>query len=186
MAGDVKFYSFDQAYVSRLREGDSDTEGHFVSYFTELLNIKLRSRVLPPELVDEVRQETFTRVLTAIRRRNTLERPESLGAFVNSVCNNVLLEASRSSARCNPLPCDLDPPDRTINLDGALISEEVQRHVRDVLARLSRNDRELLRAVILEEKDKDQVCDAFGVNRDYLRVLVHRAKQRFKESYLKG
>ncbi len=181
----MKFYSFDQGYVSRLREGDPETERHFVAYFTELLNIKLRSRLLPPELVDEVRQETFARVLTAIRKRCTLENAESLGAFVNSVCNNILLEASRSAARCDPMPNDLDPPDRTINLDGALISEEAQRYVRVVLARLSTQDRELLRAVFLEERDKDQVCHAFGVDRDYLRVLIHRAKQRFKQSYLK-
>jgi RNA polymerase sigma-70 factor (ECF subfamily) len=40
-----------------------------------------------------------------------------------------------------------------------------------------------LREIFLEEKDKDEVCRDFGVDRDYLRVLLHRAKQSFKSLY---
>jgi RNA polymerase sigma-70 factor (ECF subfamily) len=40
--------------------------------------------------------------------------------------------------------------------------------------------------VLLEERDKDEVCAELGLSRDYLRVLVHRAKQSFKAWYLKG
>jgi DNA-directed RNA polymerase specialized sigma24 family protein len=42
-------------------------------------------------------------------------------------------------------------------------------------------DREILRLTLLEEEDRDEVCRKMGVNRGYLRVLLHRAKQRFKE-----
>jgi len=42
-----------------------------------------------------------------------------------------------------------------------------------------------LREVFLEERDKDAICQDFGVDRDYLRVLLHRAKQAFKAVYLK-
>ncbi|HEX8881821.1 MAG TPA: hypothetical protein VF749_17385, partial [Candidatus Acidoferrum sp.] len=44
-------------------------------------------------------------------------------------------------------------------------------------------DRELLRAVFFEERDKDAVCREIGVDRNYLRVLVHRAKDKFKAVY---
>jgi RNA polymerase sigma-70 factor (ECF subfamily) len=37
----------------------------------------------------------------------------------------------------------------------------------------------------LEEKDKDEVCRQFGVDRDYLRVLLHRAKDKFRVLYEK-
>jgi RNA polymerase sigma-70 factor (ECF subfamily) len=43
-----------------------------------------------------------------------------------------------------------------------------------------------LREIFLEERDKDAVCQDFGVDRDYLRVLLHRAKQAFKAVYLKN
>jgi RNA polymerase sigma-70 factor (ECF subfamily) len=53
-----------------------------------------------------------------------------------------------------------------------------------VLDDLTEKDRRLLREVFLEEKDKDEVCRSFGVDRNYLRVLVHRAKQNFRARYL--
>jgi RNA polymerase sigma-70 factor (ECF subfamily) len=38
----------------------------------------------------------------------------------------------------------------------------------------------------MEEIDKDEVCRQFGVNRTYLRVLLHRAKQSFRAHYEKS
>jgi RNA polymerase sigma-70 factor, ECF subfamily len=57
--------------------------------------------------------------------------------------------------------------------------------VRRVLQTLPPRDADLLRAVFLEEGDKDEVCARFGVERDYLRVLLHRAKEKFKTNYLR-
>ncbi len=54
------------------------------------------------------------------------------------------------------------------------------------MAQLSEKDRQLLRAIFLEEKEKDQVCREFGVDRDYLRVLLHRAKNNFRVFYEKS
>jgi RNA polymerase sigma-70 factor (ECF subfamily) len=68
---------------------------------------------------------------------------------------------------------------------GALTAREREDKVREILEKLSERDRRLLRAVFLEELDKDKVCQDFGVDRDYLRVLLHRAKQAFKSTYLK-
>jgi RNA polymerase sigma-70 factor (ECF subfamily) len=51
---------------------------------------------------------------------------------------------------------------------------------------MPRRDRDLLRAIFFEEKDKDSVCREMGVDREYLRVLVHRAKDKFKALYEKG
>jgi RNA polymerase sigma-70 factor (ECF subfamily) len=42
-----------------------------------------------------------------------------------------------------------------------------------------------LQAVFIDERDRDQVCREYGVDRDYLRVLLHRAKQEFKTEYVK-
>jgi RNA polymerase sigma-70 factor (ECF subfamily) len=42
-----------------------------------------------------------------------------------------------------------------------------------------------LKEVFLEERNKDEVCDEFGVDRNYLRVLLHRAKRNFRALYLK-
>ena len=67
----------------------------------------------------------------------------------------------------------------------SLLAKENEKIVREILETLSESDRRLLRSVFLEERDKDEVCRELGVDREYLRVLIHRAKQAFKTSYLK-
>ena len=183
----MELFSFDEAYLKRLRERDFPTEQHFVAYFRKLLIIKLRSRLRASQAVEDVSQETFLRVFKAMSSEKGIRQPERLGAFVNSVCNNVLQEYYRSSGRGTQLDDDTpEPIDQAIDLDGFLVSNETREQVRNVLEQLPEKDRQLLRAIFLEEKEKDQVCLEFGVDRDYLRVLLHRAKNNFRVFYEKS
>ena len=183
----MDFFAFDKAYVERLRDGDPPTEHHFVAYFEHLLRIKLRSRMLTSDKVQDLRQETFIRVIAALRREGGVRQPERFGAFVNSICNNVLLEYYRTSARNQPMEdSHLEIPDKVLDLEGMLVTKQSSERVRRILDGMPRRDRDLLRAIFLEEKDKDAVCREFGVDRDYLRVLLHRAKDKFKVLYEKG
>ena len=172
--------SFDQDYLHRLKDGDTDTQRHFTRYFGELLSIKLRNRVRSPHLIEEVRQETFLRVLLIVRR-DGIDHPERLGAFVNSVCNNVVLEMFRNESRSTQMPeatpevIDEGPSPETI-----LSARQRESQVWTILESLPEKDRELLRQVFLEERDKDEVCRTFQVDREYLRVLLHRAKAKFR------
>jgi RNA polymerase sigma-70 factor (ECF subfamily) len=68
---------------------------------------------------------------------------------------------------------------------GEMVSKDTQKTVRAILEKLSDRDRKLLKSVFLEERDKDEVCAEFGVDREYLRVLLHRAKLSFKSFYVK-
>lgn len=182
----MQFQDFDEAYVERLRSGDFRTQEHFVTYFSELIQLKLRSRLRTPEAIEDVRQETFARVFDALRRAGAIRQPDRLGAFINSICNNVLLEHYRSKSRHNTDEPDPDLPDPVTDVLGIVAARQMQEKVRQILGALSDRDRRLIKAIFLDERDKDEVCAEFGVDRDYLRVLVHRAKQSFKSSYLKN
>jgi RNA polymerase sigma-70 factor, ECF subfamily len=185
--GRVEFFNFDQTYFRRLQDRDPLTESHFFSYFSELLQIKLRSRLRSPQAIEDIKQETFVRVLAAIRSESGIRSPERLGPFVNSVCNNVLMEFYRAQSRAEPAADNpVEPRDPVIDLDGLLVTKQTCDQVRKVLEQLPEKDRRLLRALFLEEKEKDQICNEFRVNRDYLRVLLHRAKQSFRLLYEKG
>jgi RNA polymerase sigma-70 factor (ECF subfamily) len=169
-----------------LRQGDPQTEGHFVSYFEQLLRIKLRARMLAHDTVDELRQETLRRVIAALRTPGGVRQPERFGAFVNSTCNNVLMEFYRSTGRSEQLEeFHLEKTDRVLDVETTVATREMCRHIRRILDTLPKRDRQLLRAIFLEEKDKDEVCRLFHVDRGYLRVLLHRAKDKFKALYLK-
>lgn len=183
----MQLQSFDESYVERLQAGDFRTQEHFVAYFSELIQLKLRSRLNSPQAIEDVRQETFTRVFAALGD-GKLRQPDRLGAFVNSMCNNVLLEHYRSSSRDDSLDDEEQPEIPAANVDvlGAIANRQMAEKIRGILENLPERDRRLLREVFLEERDKDEVCAGFGVDREYLRVLLHRAKLSFKALYLKS
>lgn len=181
----MELFAFTREYVERLRGGDPSTEQHFVAYFDQLLRIKLRAKLLASETIEDLRQETYIRVLVQLRK-DGVRQPERFGAFVNSICNNVLMEFYRSSSRTRPLDdSHLEKPDPAMDLDGLLVTKQSKARVRQVLNDLPRKDRDLLHAFFLEEKEKDEVCRQFGVDRDYFRVLLHRAKDKFRLLYEK-
>jgi RNA polymerase sigma-70 factor, ECF subfamily len=184
----LQFHEFDQSYVERLCSGDFRTEQHFVDYFSELIQLKLRSRVHSPAAIEDLRQETFARVMATLRSDQGVRQPERLGAFVNSVCNNVLLEHYRSGSREDPIEDDEDSrfTDKSMDAIGVILQKQMQQKVGQILEELSERDRRILREIFLEERDKDDVCREFGVDREYFRVLLHRAKLSFKSLYLKS
>jgi RNA polymerase sigma-70 factor (ECF subfamily) len=183
----LQFFAFDGPYLERLRAGDYRTQEHFVSYFSELMRLKLHSRLRSEQAIEDVRQETFARVFATLRSGAGIREPERLGAFVNSTCNNVLLESDRSSSRNTPLEEEDSErlPDQAVDALNTLIHKQAAENVRRVIDELPERDRRLLKEVFLEERDKDLVCHDFGVDRNYLRVLLHRAKQNFRSMYLK-
>jgi RNA polymerase sigma-70 factor, ECF subfamily len=177
-------FSFDSAYVQRLIAEDPETERHFTEYFSDLLTLKLRSRLRSAAAVEDARQETLLRVLVALKKKGSLAVAESLGAFVNAVCNNVLLEMYRSSGRTTPLEDDMDEPEADEpTAEWRLLKSEEREKVRDAIAGLPQRDRDLIRWLFFEGRTKDDVCRELNVDRGYLRVLFHRAKQRFRERF---
>jgi RNA polymerase sigma-70 factor, ECF subfamily len=185
--GSVEFFTFDGAYVERLRAGDPSTEQHFVAYFEKLLRIKLRSRWLASDIVEDLSQETLVRVVAKVREDGGVRQPDRFGAFVNSICNFVLQEHYRSCGKNQPLEeVHMDIPDKVLDLEGMLVTKQSAEQVRRILDGMPKRDRDLLRAIFLEEKEKDAICRDLGVDREYLRVLVHRAKDKFKALYEKG
>ena len=181
----MELFVFDDEYVRRLREGDPGTAQHFHAYFRDLLLLKLRRRLRTLEAIDEVRQEVFTRCIAHLAQ---LQDARKLGAFVNAICNRVLMEYYRAEGRTESLD---DQPDGALSgaisngMDAALDSARNSARVRRVLETLDQRDAAILRAVFLEEADKAEICKRFGVERDYLRVFVHRAKEKFKAQYLR-
>lgn len=183
----LHFQSFDAAYIEKLWAGDSGTQAHFIGYFTQLLRIKLRSRLQSTHAIEDVCQETFARFFAVLHRDGGLRQPERVGAFVNSVCNNVLLEHYRLAARSDSLDEEGRPELPTRDADALEIvgARQIREKVQQILLDLPLRDRSLLKAVFLDERDRDEVCREFGVDRDYLRVLLHRAKQEFKAEYIR-
>ncbi len=178
----MEFFSFDAEYLERLASGDPETERHFTEYFSELILIKLRARQYARNLIDDIRQETFLRVIQAIRK-NAIREPQRIGAYVNSVCNNVVLEFGRSGARLTFT--DENAPeavDDQADSEQQLVTREEAAQVRSVLSEMSPKNRKLLSAVFLDERPNEEVCREFHVDQNYLRVLLFRARAQFRQA----
>ena len=130
------------------------------------------------------RQETLLRTLRIVRNKGVVH-PERFGPFVCGICNNVMKELIRDEMRYDSSASECDSADERVDLEVPLVTQQRRRQVDSILDELPERDRELLRMFFLEECDKSEICKRFKVGEDYLRVLLHRAKSRFRSMYSK-
>lgn len=179
-------FSFDADYVQRLREDDEATTQHFAQYFGDLIRIKALSRLRSRHLAEDIRQETLLRVLRNLRR-GAIDHPERLGAYVNSVAKYVMQEMSRRDSRSGEFPDAAgDIPSGQPSAESGLLQDERTNLVRRALNELEDKDRKVLQRIFIDEADKDEVCAEFAVTREYLRVLLHRARSRLRTALSRG
>lgn len=171
---------FDSEYVNGLRRGDPAIEAHFVDHFSPILLRMLRRKVRSADHARDLRQETFFRVLKAVRCGPGLQNPERFHIFVIGVCNNIVRETYREQSRSVPLSELKDDPVADFPCAHALVvAREARNKVRRTLAQMSPTEQDILRGMFLDEQSKDEICRRLGISRDYLRVLLHRAKKQF-------
>ena len=175
--GVLPSFEFNATYIHSLRQGDPSTEEHFVSHFSPMLLRKLRKHLRSSELAHDLRQETFLRVLTFLRSEHSIREPERFEYFVLGVCNNVLHEIYRQQKNVVSLDPEIEMASHEPGPDTCAMAAETADHVQKMLSDLSPRARAILKAVFLEEKDRDEICVKFGVNRDHLRLLICRAKK---------
>jgi RNA polymerase sigma-70 factor, ECF subfamily len=174
-------YSFDADYLERLKQRDAATERHFATYFDALIRIKaIKAGHQSARASDDICQETLLRVLESVRR-GRVEHPERLGAYVLAVSNNVIREYFRGDRRFVQLPeRQEEVPSARLSVESELLNEERKDLMRRALAELGAKDQALLGRICSEDQDKDAICRDFGVTREYLRVLLHRARARLR------
>ena len=176
-----EFYGFNADYVSALREGVPQVKEHFAAYFSQVLRWSLRKQAISPHLIDDIRQETFLRVLRLLNEPERLRFPERLGALVVGICNNVRREFLRGTQRWtehHDSSLDVKP-----GPEALAMQKQTRRAILKTFAQLSERDRDLLRALFVEQCPRHEVCLRLGVSEAYLPVLVHRAKARFRKLY---
>jgi RNA polymerase sigma-70 factor (ECF subfamily) len=178
----LNFFSFDEHYLRRLAEGDAECEEHFSLYFGRMLRLKLRSRLRSSGGVEDIIQETLFRVIQAVRKPGTITQPDRLGAFVHSVCTNVMREYLRREGRYDAMEDQAFEVEQSApHPDSILISEQRVGIVRRVLEELPEKERDLLRKTFIDEEDRSQLIEQYGVSDEYFRVLLFRARLKFRE-----
>jgi RNA polymerase sigma-70 factor (ECF subfamily) len=148
------------------------------------LRLKLRYKVLYHvghncADVDDLVQESLVRFFRA-EQRNTIRNTEESGAFINGVCRNVILEYRRRMRREPLADPDIPIPDAGVRPEAEML--EMRDAIDSGLAELAERDRTILRALYLEGKEKDEICKEWGMTDAQFRVVLFRAKERFRRA----
>lgn len=151
----------------------------------ERLRLKLRYKVLYHvghncADVDDLVQESLARFIRAGQRRQ-IRNTEEFGAFLNGVCRNVILEYRRRVHREPVSDQEIEIPERFVRPEADIL--EMREAIDNGLAELAERDRAILRALYLEGKEKDDICTEWNMTDAQFRVVLFRAKERFRRAY---
>lgn len=173
--------TFDDEYLQALANGDPLVENDLILTFTKPLQMRLRAHLFSLQAVEDACQEVMLRVFTYFRSGKTLRNSASLPGFIFAVCNKVILETFRALKRDGQNPDALSIlMDSRPDPENETIASERRESLLRVLAELSNKDQDLLWRVCLNEEDRNTVCESYQVTRDQLRLLLYRARARFK------
>jgi RNA polymerase sigma-70 factor (ECF subfamily) len=130
--------------------------------------------------VDDIVQETMLRFMRALQSEK-IRNPESIAAFLSGICNNVIYEHKRRLHR-EPLH-DQDASSSEIPASLGADMVELRQVIGLVMNQLAPREREILRAYFLEERDRSEICRAMGLTEMQFRLVLFRAKEKFREIY---
>jgi RNA polymerase sigma factor (sigma-70 family) len=175
--------TFDESYITGLRDQDPETVAHLMAHFRTPIRAKAYKKLWMRDLEEDVYQETMRRIFERFSSGEPLDDPACLPGFVLATCTNVIHETNRKN-RESQIPEDWDPPDPSGNVHDYLVTPERMRLVWKVLPKLRKRDRELLMA-ILGGANTAELCRRFDVTEKHLRTLRHRARKRFQKELWK-
>jgi RNA polymerase sigma-70 factor (ECF subfamily) len=165
--------------------GQSRTESALTEPDIDRLRLKLRYKVLYHvgrgcADVDDLVQESLARFFRA-EQRQSIRNTEEFGAFLNGVCRNVILEYRRRIRREPAIDPDVPIPDTGVRPEAEIL--EMRDAIDSGLKELAERDRGILRALYLEGREKDDICRDWGMSDAQFRVVLFRAKERFRRVY---
>ncbi len=129
---------------------------------------------------EDIVQEALMRFMLAVRE-DRIQNPEAVGAFLNGICRNVISEYRRKNMRDEPMPEVVPEPEGRSLPDAELL--ELRQAIQQGMQQLSDRDRRVLGAFYLEEKSKDEILEQTGLSDQNFRVILFRAKERFRAIY---
>ena len=168
----------------RIAAGDAGAEEDLVARYRRGLLYLLGRLGAPPDLADDLQQETFRIVIERLRREG-LADPSGLAPFLRGTARNLLIAERRKTARRRTWG-DTGELEQAVALapnplQSVLVNEEAEM-VRRLIGELPTDrDRQLLMRFYVGEEDKESICADLGLDSLHFNRVLFRARQRFKE-----
>lgn len=172
----------DTELVLNIQNGQSDAEAALYERYSQRVYYLALRESRSPQDAEDVRAETFLRVLQAIRG-NSLRSAASLASFILGTTRNVLHELflRRRQAGRTTDPEAAEPA--TPSHEELFLESEVQQAVEHTIRRLKPRERDLLRLHFYEELPAGEIARRVGIAPERVRLVKSRALKRFREVY---
>lgn len=172
----------DSDLVLNVKQGDQFAEDQIYRKYSDRLYFLALSELHSREDAEDVRSETFIRVIQAVRQGKLL-KPESLGSFVVGIALNVIRELRRQRFGTESL--DENETDFAVEAspEEAFLDQEVRSSIQETVKHLKPREREFLRMYYYEELPLPAIAAALGIKQERLRLIKSRMLQRFRKIY---
>lgn len=149
----------------------------------------LRRKVREPALAEDLCNEAFRIVLERLRRQ-PLEDPTRIAAFLAQTVRNLVTADRRKAARQRTVTGEQavidDFPDAESDPAATLQSQIRARAVRQVLREMPAvRDRQLLVRHYLHDEDMADIRRDLGLTQEHCNKVIFRARERFKSLLVK-
>jgi len=174
--------SLDGQLAAAIRQGDVNAEAALYEKYSARVYFLALSELHSKEDAEDVRSETFLRVLQALRA-DQVRSPDSLGSFIVGATLNVIRELVRRSYKTESLEGrELDPISER-SIESAFLDEEASEAIAETARRLKPREQQFLRLYYYEEWSKPDIARALGIKEERLRLIKSRALKSFREIY---
>jgi RNA polymerase sigma-70 factor (ECF subfamily) len=172
----------DTELVANIQNGQSESEeALYEKYSAKVYYLALRESKSAHD-AEDVRAETFLRVLLAVRG-NQVRSPAALPGFIVGVTRNVLRELyARRSQTGNAADATAEeaagPSHEKLFLD-----QETRQAVQKVIERLKPREQAVLRMHYYEELPTEEIARRAAIAPERVRLVKSRALKHFREMY---
>ena len=166
--------------IASIQNGQSDSETALYEKYSARVYYLALKETRSQHDAEDVRAETFLRVLQAIRG-NQIRSAEALGAFVLGVTRNVLRELyAKRRQGGDAIPAEeaglAIPSHEQVYLD-----QEIRSAMQRTIERLRPREQLVLRLLIYEELPSEEVARRADIAPERVRLIKSRALKHFRE-----
>lgn len=170
--------------AQRIRSGDVGAESAMIERYSKGLRYLLTRRIGDEERARDLLQDTFYIAITKLRETD-IENPERLAGYLRGIAVRVAQNAGRRKQR-DPYPMDVAAiqsiPDHEPRQFEHVARNQTLAAVHKLLDSMPvKRDREILRRLYVHDQDKQEICDALGLESLHFNRVLFRAKKRFRK-----
>jgi RNA polymerase sigma-70 factor (ECF subfamily) len=167
--------------TNNLVNGSSAEAALYEKYSRRVYYLAL-SELRSPEDAEDVRTETFLRVIKAMRE-GKIRSLESLPSFIVGTTLNVIRERVRNKYKTAQIANQMSERARTHSLDDFFLDPVVKRAIEQLIQRMKPREQSFLRMYYYEELPPEEIARRLGLKPERLRLMKSRTLKRFREIY---